>query len=64
VGDPIRIWPYLFGALRTWHLGVAARIVTLGLALNATVIALNGGHIPGNAAAIRAVQGEMKVREW
>ena len=53
----------LIGALRNWHLGVAARIATLGLALNATVIALNGGHMPVNVAAVRAVQGEMKVRE-
>jgi hypothetical protein len=53
----------LAGALRNWHLGVAARIATLGLALNATVIALNGGHMPVNAAAMRAVQGEAKVRE-
>jgi hypothetical protein len=53
----------LLGALRNWHLGVAARLATLGLALNATVIVLNGGHMPVNAAAMRAVQGEMKVRE-
>src|SRR5215467_12119896 len=35
----------LIGAMRNWHLGVAARIAILGMAVNATVIALNGGHM-------------------
>jgi hypothetical protein len=52
----------LFGALRNWRLGGAVRLATLGLALNATVIACNGGYMPVNAAAMRAVQGETEVR--
>lgn len=52
----------LVGALRNWHLGVAARVAIAGVALNATVITLNGGHMPVNAAAMRAVQGETRVR--
>jgi hypothetical protein len=45
------------GMLRNWHLGLPVRIATLGLLLNATVIAANGGHMPVNAAAMRATQG-------
>jgi len=51
------------GILCNWRLGVALRLVAVGLALNVTVITLNGGHMPANAAAVRAVQGEAKVRE-
>jgi Family of unknown function (DUF5317) len=53
----------LIGALRNWHLGVAARIATLGLALNAIAIVSNGGHMPVNAVAMRSVQGEVEVRQ-
>lgn len=53
----------LVGALRNWRLGPAVRLATLGVILNATVIAINGGHMPVNAAAMRAVQGEGRVRQ-
>jgi hypothetical protein len=53
----------VLGMLSNWHLGIALRVATLGLMLNMTVIVLNGGHMPVNAAALRAVQGEMKIRE-
>lgn len=53
----------LMGALCNWHLGLPARLALMGLALNATVIVFNGGHMPVNAAAMRAVQGDAKVRE-
>lgn len=53
----------LIGALRNWHLGTAVRIATLGVALNATVIVLNGGHMPVNAAAMRLVQSQAKVHD-
>jgi len=51
------------GALRNWHLGQAMRIAILGLALNVSVIALNGGHMPVNAAAMAAVKGQAKVQQ-
>ncbi len=38
-------------------------MATLGLALNATVIAANGGSMPVNAQAMRTVQGVSKVRD-
>jgi hypothetical protein len=53
----------LIGALRNWHLGAAVRVATLGLVLNTTVIVLNGGHMPVDAAAMAAVQGQPKVQE-
>lgn len=53
----------LAGALSNWRLGMAVRLATLGLALNATVIAANGGSMPVNAQAMRFVQGAGKVRE-
>lgn len=53
----------LIGALRNWRLGMAARVATLGLALNALVIVANGGHMPVNAAAMSAVQGQIRVHE-
>lgn len=53
----------LVGALRNWRLGPAVRLATLGVILNASVIAINGGHMPVNAAAMRTVQGEAKVRQ-
>lgn len=53
----------LVGALRNWRLGVALRVAALGLALNTLVIALNGGYMPTNAAAMQAVQGTATVRE-
>ncbi len=51
------------GALRNWRLGPAVRIALLGLTLNVTVIALNGGHMPVDAAAMAAVKGQAKVQE-
>ncbi len=53
----------VLGMLSNWHLGVPLRIATVGLILNTTVILVNGGHMPANAAALRAVQGEVKIRE-
>ena len=53
----------LIGALSNWHLGTAARVATLGLALNALVIAVNGGSMPVNAQAMQMVQGTTKVRD-
>lgn len=53
----------LIGALRNWHLGAAARVATLGLALNASVIVLNGGYMPVDVHAMHAVQGAAKVHE-
>jgi hypothetical protein len=53
----------LLGMLRNWHLGLPLRLATLGLILNMTVILLNGGHMPVNAASLRAVDGNMKIRE-
>jgi len=53
----------LIGALRNWHLGGAARIATLGLALNTIVIVCNGGHMPVNAVAMRSVAGDAEVRQ-
>jgi hypothetical protein len=53
----------LCGALLNWRLGTAARVATLGLALNATVIVANGGYMPVNAAAMRAAVGTARVRE-
>lgn len=51
----------LTGALRNWNVGAAVRIATLGLALNAMVIVLNGGRMPVNAQAMRYVQGQTEV---
>src|SRR2546421_873822 len=45
----------LAGALRNWSLGTAVRIATLGLALNAIAITANGGYMPVNVGALRAV---------
>ncbi len=53
----------LLGALRNWHLGLFARLAILGVALNILVIAANGGHMPVNAAAMQAVQGQGKVHD-
>ena len=50
-------------ALANWHLGMAVRVATLGVIVNALVIAANGGHMPVNAAFLRTVQGDAKVRE-
>jgi hypothetical protein len=52
----------LIGAFRNWHLGLAVRVATLGLVLNTVVIVLNGGHMPVDAAAMAAVQGQPKVQ--
>jgi uncharacterized protein DUF5317 len=53
----------LLGARRNWHLGLPARLALIGMALNVMVIVVNGGHMPVNAAAMRAVQGDAKVGE-
>ena len=45
----------LAGVLRNWSLGTPVRLATLGLALNAIVITANGGHMPTDLAAMRAV---------
>ena len=47
----------LTGGLRNWQLGPAARVATLGLALNLVVIAANDGYMPVNATAMSTVQG-------
>lgn len=51
------------GMLRNWHLGLPVRLATLGLLLNFTAIALNGGHMPTNAQAMQQVQGTGKIHE-
>ncbi len=53
----------LVGALRNWRLGPAARVATLGLALNLTVIAANEGYMPVNAAAMSTVQGATTIHD-
>jgi hypothetical protein len=53
----------LVGMLRNWHLGMSLRLASIGLILNLTVIILNGGHMPVNAASLRTIQGEAKVQE-
>jgi hypothetical protein len=53
----------LVGALRNWRLGPAARIATLGLALNLVVIAANDGYMPVNATAMSTVQGATTTRD-
>ena len=53
----------LAGALRNWSLGTAVRMATLGLALNAIVITANGGYMPVNVGALRAVHRDARVRE-
>jgi hypothetical protein len=53
----------LLGALCNWGLGPAARLASVGLALNTLTIVANGGVMPVNAAALRMVQGEVKVRQ-
>lgn len=53
----------LVGALCNWRLGMAVRLATLGLALNALVIVVNGGSMPVNRAALRAAQGLARVHE-
>jgi hypothetical protein len=47
----------LLGMASNWGLGLPLRIALLGLALNASVIAANGAHMPVDAAALRAVLG-------
>jgi len=53
----------LVGALRNWGLGAAVRVALLGLALNTTVIVANGGYMPVNVGAMRAVRGARTVHE-
>jgi hypothetical protein len=51
------------GMLRNWHLGLPIRLATLGLLLNFTASAVNGGHMPTNAQAMERIQGAGKIRE-
>ncbi len=51
----------LAAALVNWRLGLTLRLAALGLALNVLVIAANGGHMPTNGPAMRAVRGEATV---
>ena len=51
------------GMLRNWHLGLPMRLATLGLLLNFTAIAINGGHMPTNAQAMARIQGAAKIHE-
>jgi hypothetical protein len=53
----------LAGVLRNRHLGKAVWLVLAGLAMNTAVIVANGGHMPANAAATRAMRGEAWVRQ-
>jgi hypothetical protein len=53
----------LAGVLRNWSLGTPVRLATLGLALNAIVIAANGGYMPVNVAALRAVHRDARAHE-
>jgi len=50
-------------ALVNWSLGLAVRVAALGVALNALVIVANGGYMPTNGAAMRAVRGARVVRD-
>ncbi|HVA89245.1 MAG TPA: DUF5317 family protein [Chloroflexota bacterium] len=52
----------LIGVARNWHLGLSARVILAGLALNTAVVVANGGHMPVNAVALRSTQGETLVR--
>ena len=52
----------VYGVACNWSLGLAARLVLLGLALNTAVVVANGGHMPVNAAALRAEEGPALVR--
>jgi hypothetical protein len=51
----------IVGMLRNVHLGIAIQLATLGLLFNATVITVNGGHMPVNMAAMRATRGAEAV---
>jgi Family of unknown function (DUF5317) len=53
----------LAGALRNWSLGAPVRMATLGLAFNAIVITANGGSMPVNVAAMRAVHRDAKAHD-
>jgi hypothetical protein len=53
----------LAGVLRNWSLGTPVRLATLGLALNAIVIAANGGYMPVSVAALHAVQRDARAHE-
>jgi hypothetical protein len=53
----------LAGVLRNWSLGTPVRLATLGLALNAIVITANGGYMPTDLAAMRAVHRDAKAHE-
>lgn len=53
----------LAGALCNWRLSAAVRLATLGVILNTAVIVANGGHMPVNAATMRAVRGTVEVRQ-
>lgn len=52
----------VFGVASNWHLGIWARVVLFGLALNTLVVVANGGHMPVNATTLRAEEGPALVR--
>jgi len=52
----------MYGVLRNWRLGAAARLVLLGLSLNLAVIAANGGRMPVDTGLLRATEGAAQVR--
>jgi hypothetical protein len=52
----------LLGVARNWRLGLSARLIFLGLTINTVVVVANGGHMPVNAAALRAAEGPAVVR--
>ena len=52
----------LVGALRNRALGPAVWVATLGVGLNGVAVVANGGYMPVDVAALRATQGEARVR--
>lgn len=53
----------LWGGLLNWRLGMPARAAILGLALNATAIAANGGYMPVDMNALRASGNTAMARD-
>lgn len=53
----------LWGGLLNWRLGMPARVAILGLALNATAIAANGGYMPVDMHALRASGNTAMARD-
>ncbi len=48
--------------LRNWGLGSWIRLAALGLSLNVAAILANGGHMPTDLSALRALRGGGEVR--